>query len=268
MARAAGLPAQPTPPAPGPCGPLDPAFEALPCRDPVAPACARLHSGQAGRPEGDPTRSVSVGLAHWLGPHSCHSCNSCHSWPIRRDHADIRIDDRPVVVEGRIGGLEAGWLPADLAAHQHSLASSQDPGQRIYWSQHPSGGRSIAQRAPEHVDPEEQRSAIALFRYTLILPLLRDEFEPGGKGRLRQQIAAGYHEIPHSARRSVSVPTLARWERQYKQDGFDGLKPKPRDGPGKAGAKGRCFAQDRVQGRGTLLLFPLVLPEQAKQLPE
>jgi transposase len=84
----------------------------------------------------------------------------------------------------------------------------------------------------ERVDPEEQRTAIALFRYTLILPLLRDEFEPGSKGRLREQIAAGYHEIPHSTRRSVSVPTLARWERQYKQDGFDGLKPKPRDDRG------------------------------------
>jgi putative transposase len=84
----------------------------------------------------------------------------------------------------------------------------------------------------ERVDPEERRTAIALFRYTLILPLLRDEFEPGGKGRLREQIAAGYHEIPHSPRRSVSVPTLARWERQYKQDGFDGLKPKPRDDHG------------------------------------
>ena len=84
----------------------------------------------------------------------------------------------------------------------------------------------------ESVDSEERRTAIALFRYTLILPLLRDEFEPGGKGRLRALIAAGYYEIPHSTRSSVSVPTLARWERQYKQDGFEGLKPKPRDDRG------------------------------------
>ena len=81
----------------------------------------------------------------------------------------------------------------------------------------------------EHVDPEERRTASALFRYTIILPQLRDEFEPGSKGRLREQIAAGYYEIPYSTRRAVSGPTLARWERQYKQDGFDGLKPKPRD---------------------------------------
>jgi hypothetical protein len=79
---------------------------------------------------------------------------------------------------------------------------------------------------------EERRTEIALFRYTLILPLLRGDYEPGGKGRLREQIAAGHYEIPHSTRRSVSAPTLGRWERRYNRDGFDGLKPKPRDDRG------------------------------------
>jgi transposase InsO family protein len=81
-------------------------------------------------------------------------------------------------------------------------------------------------------DAEERRTEIALFRYALILPLLRGEYEPGGKGRLREQIAASYHEIPHSTRRSVSAPTLARWERRYNQVGFDGLKPKRRSDRG------------------------------------
>jgi len=79
---------------------------------------------------------------------------------------------------------------------------------------------------------EEQRTEVALFRYTLILPLLRGEFGPGGKGRLRQQIAAAYHQIPRSSRRSVSAPTLGRWERRYNQAGFDGLKPKSRSDRG------------------------------------
>jgi len=84
----------------------------------------------------------------------------------------------------------------------------------------------------DRIDPEERRTDIALFRYGLILPLLRGEYEPGGKGRLRELIAASYHEIPHSSRRKVSVPTLARWERRYNQDGFEGLKPKPRSDRG------------------------------------
>jgi len=84
----------------------------------------------------------------------------------------------------------------------------------------------------DRIDPEERRTDIALFRYALVLPLLRGQYEPGGKGRLREQIAGGYHEIPHSSRRSVSVPTLARWERRYNQGGFEGLKPKPRSDRG------------------------------------
>jgi putative transposase len=88
----------------------------------------------------------------------------------------------------------------------------------------------------EHLDPEEHRIQIALFRYTLILPLLRGEYEPGGKDRRRQQIAAGHYDIPGSARHTVSVPTLARWERHYQKAGFEGLKPKPRCDQGQSRA--------------------------------
>jgi transposase InsO family protein len=78
------------------------------------------------------------------------------------------------------------------------------------------------------IDPEERRTEIALFRYTLILPVLRGEYEPRGKDRLRQQIAAGHYDIPYSTRHTVSVPTLARWERRYRHNGFEGLKPHSR----------------------------------------
>ena len=69
-------------------------------------------------------------------------------------------------------------------------------------------------------DRDEQLTAVALFKYTLILPLLRGEYPPGGKGRLRAQIAAGRYEIPNSSRTRVSVPTLARWERIYRSRGL------------------------------------------------
>ena len=82
------------------------------------------------------------------------------------------------------------------------------------------------------VDPEEHRTEIALFRYTLILPVVRDEYEPGGKDRLRQKIASGRYDIPGTTRRTVSVPTLARWERRYRKNGFEGLKPTRRTDQG------------------------------------
>lgn len=75
---------------------------------------------------------------------------------------------------------------------------------------------------------EERRTEIALFRYTLIVPLLRGEYPPGGKEALRRQIAAAAGAPPHSDRQSISAATLARWERHYRKRGFDGLKPQPR----------------------------------------
>ena len=79
---------------------------------------------------------------------------------------------------------------------------------------------------------EDRRTEIALFRYTLILPLLRGEHPPGGKQRLREQIASRHYDIPYASRSTVSPATLARWERRYRQAGFDGLKPQPRSDRG------------------------------------
>jgi putative transposase len=87
-----------------------------------------------------------------------------------------------------------------------------------------------------HLSSEERRTEIALFRYTLILPLMRGEFPPGGKGRLRQQIAARQHQIPYSSRCTVSPTTLVRWELHYLERGFDGLKPQPRRDRGQSRA--------------------------------
>ena len=81
-------------------------------------------------------------------------------------------------------------------------------------------------------DSQDRRTEVALFRYTLILPLIRGEYPPGGKDKLRQQIASRHCDIPYSSRRSVSSSTLARWERIYQERGFDGLKPQPRSDRG------------------------------------
>jgi putative transposase len=78
----------------------------------------------------------------------------------------------------------------------------------------------------------DRRTEIALFRYTLILPLIRGEYPPGGKEKLRRQIVSRPYDIPYSSRRSLSTTTLARWERIYQERGFDGLKPRPRSDQG------------------------------------
>ena len=95
---------------------------------------------------------------------------------------------------------------------------------------------------------EDQRTEIALFRYTLILPFLRDEYPPGGKQRLREQIASRHYDIPNASRSTVSPSTLARWERLYRQDGFDGLKPKPRSDRGQS----RAISEETLDRAETL----------------
>jgi transposase InsO family protein len=97
-------------------------------------------------------------------------------------------------------------------------------------------------------DSKDRRTEIALFRYTLILPLVRGEYPPGGKGRLRRQIADRYYDVPYSSRRTVSTATLARWERIYERRGFEGLKPKSRSDEGTC----RAISQETLDRAETL----------------
>jgi len=87
----------------------------------------------------------------------------------------------------------------------------------------PSGLVDLPQ--PGQIPPDEQwRTQVALFCYTLILPLLRhDRQRDGAKCQIREAIAAQQHVIPHSGRCAVSVPTLRRWEKDYLAGGFDAL---------------------------------------------
>jgi hypothetical protein len=78
---------------------------------------------------------------------------------------------------------------------------------------------------------EERRTEIALFRYTLILPILREP-SARAKQQMRRNLAAVLYDIPHSNRRQISVTTLRRWEERYRAGGFDALKPQPRSDRG------------------------------------
>lgn len=92
---------------------------------------------------------------------------------------------------------------------------------------------------------EERRTEIALFRYTLILALLR---EPSARVRqhMRRNIAATLYDLPDSARQRISVTTLRRWEERYRQGGFEALKPQPRSDRGQARA-GSVKTLDRAE---------------------
>ena len=64
------------------------------------------------------------------------------------------------------------------------------------------------------------RNEEALERYRMIAPLLDPELDSGKRCMLREQIAE---------REDISVRTVYRYERQYKEGHFEGLLPKPRE---------------------------------------
>lgn len=72
------------------------------------------------------------------------------------------------------------------------------------------------------------RHEIALFRYGLIVDLVR--LPPGTKGLYRrlEQKAAGEYTIPGTTRTRVAAETLRDWLKRYRKGGFGALMPKPR----------------------------------------
>jgi putative transposase len=79
---------------------------------------------------------------------------------------------------------------------------------------------------------EEARTEIALFRYTLIIPILR-ESSPRARHQLRKNLATVSHQIPHSTRCTISLTSLFRWQRHYQHGGFEALKPRRRADKGR-----------------------------------
>jgi transposase len=83
----------------------------------------------------------------------------------------------------------------------------------------------------KQLNSDDRRTEIALFRYALIFPMLR-ETSSQIKYQLRNKIADGIYDIPRSRRRTVSITTLYRWEECYRIGGFEALKPQPRSDRG------------------------------------
>jgi putative transposase len=122
---------------------------------------------------------------------------------------------------------------------------------------------------------EPWRTDVALFRYTLILPLLRhDRRRDGSKKHVRAAIAATSHAIPHSRRHRVSAATLRRWEKAYQRGGFDALKPRPRADRGASRAIStttpeRAEALKReLPTRSARTIAEILKRDQASPIPE
>ena len=74
----------------------------------------------------------------------------------------------------------------------------------------------------------KRRQSVALFRFSLIAPLLHLERGSPELTEGLQEIAAREHEIPGSRRRTVAVATLREWLRKHEEGQFEALYPKRR----------------------------------------
>jgi putative transposase len=75
---------------------------------------------------------------------------------------------------------------------------------------------------------DKQRQEIANFRYGLIAPLVTRKLDLGEQATLLRDIASHSYDIPHSTGKTVSIRTLERYMKVYRQGGWEALMPSPR----------------------------------------
>lgn len=77
---------------------------------------------------------------------------------------------------------------------------------------------------------DKKQEDIALFRYKIIAPVLH---ECGlMQGEYFRKKSKQEHEVPHLGKKIYKVPTFKGWLRNYRNNGFDALKPKLRSDKG------------------------------------
>ena len=75
---------------------------------------------------------------------------------------------------------------------------------------------------------EELRRAIALFRFSLIAPILNNTFPNKTVKEYLQEICAKKYDSPLGLKKEYAPATIKEWLRLYKLKGIDGLYPKNR----------------------------------------
>lgn len=80
---------------------------------------------------------------------------------------------------------------------------------------------------------DKKAHEIALFRFSLIAPVINQTFEAPSLSEFFRQIASKSHSFPDGSQVKYSSGTIKKWYLTYKNHGFDALIPKTRDDIGK-----------------------------------
>lgn len=81
-------------------------------------------------------------------------------------------------------------------------------------------------------EQKEKAQKIALFRHSIISPVLYDREE--GQNSYFRELAEKEHFIPGTGMKKFSVSTFKSWLSAYRDKGYEGLKPKIREDKGKS----------------------------------
>lgn len=79
---------------------------------------------------------------------------------------------------------------------------------------------------------EDLRQKIALFRFSLIAPILNNTFQNKNVKEYLQEICAKKYDSPNGLKKEYTPATIKDWLRLYKLKGIDGLYPRKRNDKG------------------------------------
>ena len=121
-------------------------------------------------------------------------------------------------------------------------------------------------------DPKSEK--VALFRYGLIATLVLERLSRGELIRRARELAALRYAIPFSTRTTISVGTLLKWARRYRNGGLEALEPKARKDRGRSRVIDPQLAQlierlkrENPHRTGTTLLRELALSSDELTTP-
>lgn len=75
---------------------------------------------------------------------------------------------------------------------------------------------------------EKQQQEVANFRYGLIAPVVTRRLSAGEQAVLLREISNHTYEIPYSQSKTVSVRSLERYLKKYREGGWEALLPSAR----------------------------------------
>ena len=82
------------------------------------------------------------------------------------------------------------------------------------------------------LEKENDKNAIALFKFAIIAPLINNNYECKSKEEFFRTAALKKYTLPSGKETILTAGTIKRWFIEYRKNGFEALKPKTRTDTG------------------------------------